>query len=353
MISSTRQPTVSIAIPTFNEEQHIEDIIGKFQCSDYPAIIEILVADGMSTDQTRSIVQKMAREDPRIRLVDNPERVQSAGLNKLISLARGELFLRADAHCEYSDDYVQKSVETVEKTGALNAGGPQRFVAANKFQAYVALAVDNIFGSGGAKYRDKVYAGFADTVFLGCYQTEVLKELGGFLTNNVTNEDAELNIRLQKEQDNAVYINPEIKVWYYPRKDFKSLFKQYFRYGKGRSLTVFRHSTSRSGRGITPFLAILLLIILCAVLLLTGNGYYVLHLMGGLLLLLALTVAGTVLKTGKTFEREIWRGSREDKPGPFARFFGVLTVVVTMNLAHFAGFGWQLVKVLFTGRKTW
>ncbi len=353
MMSSTRRPTVTIAIPTFNEEQHIEGVIKRFQGSGYPDIIEILVADGMSTDETRSIVQKMAQKDPRIQLIDNPERVQSAGLNKLISLAKGDLFLRADAHCDYSDDYVQKSVETVQKTGALNAGGPQRFVASNRFQAFVALAVENVFGSGGAKYRDKAYYGFADTVFLGCYQTPVLKELGGFLTNNVTNEDAELNIRLQKEQDDAVYINPDIKVWYYPRRDFLSLFKQYFRYGKGRSLTVFRHSASKSGRGITPFLVIFLLIAVFLVLLLTGNGYYLSYIIGGLLVVLALSVLATVIRTRKSFEPEIWRGEKEDMPRIAARFFGVLVVVVTMNVAHFAGFGWQLIKVLVTGKRSW
>ena len=352
MSSDQNLPSVTIAIPAYNEEDHIEGIIGKFQKASYPNIIEILVADGRSTDRTAEIVRSIAQDDPRVKLVDNPDRIQSAGLNRLISVAKGDLFLRADAHCDYADDYVEASVNASIESGALNVGGSQRFVATNRFQSYVALAVNSVLGSGGAKYRDESYEGYADTVFLGCYRTDVIKRLNGFLTGNVTNEDAELNIRLEKEQKNAVYISPDIQVWYYPRKDFTSLFKQYFKYGKGRCLTFFRHSAGSSLRGSTPFFTISLLLIIAVYLLATGNFLTLTLILASVLGIVLVTAVRTVHKNRESFHSTIWRGDPGKAPGWVSRVLGTTFVVITMNFAHFAGFGWQILRFL-AGKKSW
>lgn len=352
MSSDQNLPSVTIAIPAYNEEDHIEGIIGKFQKASYPNIIEILVADGRSTDRTAEIVRSIAQDDPRVKLVDNPDRIQSAGLNRLISIAKGDLFLRADAHCDYADDYVEASVKASLDSGALNVGGSQRFVATSRFQSYVALAVNSILGSGGAKYRDESYEGYADTVFLGCYRTDVLQKLEGFLTGNVTNEDAELNIRLEKEQKNAVYISPDIQVWYYPRKDFTSLFRQYFKYGKGRCLTFFRHSAGSSLRGSTPFFTITLLLFAAVYLLISGNLSTLVIFLAAVLATVLAVVALAVYKNRESFHKTIWRGEPDRAPGWPVRVLGTAFVVVTMNFAHFAGFGWQLLRFL-VGKRSW
>lgn len=352
MSSDRKLPSVTIAIPAYNEEDFIEDIVRNFQKANYPNIVEILVADGRSTDRTPEIVKSISRKDPRVKLIDNPDRIQAAGLNRLISVAKGDLFLRADAHCDYADDYVEASVNASIESGALNVGGSQRFVATNRFQAYVALAVNSILGSGGARYRDESYEGYADTVFLGCYRTEVIQRLRGFVANSVTNEDAELNIRLGKEQKNAVYISPDIRVWYYPRKDFTSLFRQYFRYGKGRCLTFFRHTPGSSLRGSTPFLTITILSIIVLSLLATGNFLFAGLFAAAVLLLVLAAVTRTVYKNRSRFYAEIWRGEPEHAPGWFSQVMGAAFVIITMNFAHFTGFGWQILRFM-AGKKSW
>ncbi len=79
------QPLVSIAMPAFNEARYIEACIASVQAQDYPKDrIEILVADGRSTDGTRDILARLAADDPRIRVIDNPARLQAAGLGLLV-----------------------------------------------------------------------------------------------------------------------------------------------------------------------------------------------------------------------------------------------------------------------------
>src|SRR5262245_36417354 len=117
-------PRVTIAMPAFNEEHYIEACIRSVQAQDYPRDrIEILVADGRSTDRTREILADLAAADPRIRMIDNPDRLQAPGLNRLVRECTGDILVRMDVHCEYAPDYVRRCVEVLERTGADNVGG--------------------------------------------------------------------------------------------------------------------------------------------------------------------------------------------------------------------------------------
>ena len=74
--------------------------------------------------------------------------------------------------------------------------------------------------------------------------------------SQVINEDAELNLRLNKKQANAIYVSSKIKVEYYPRKSCKSLFIQYFRYGRGRYLTFTKYPKNTPIRSRLPLVFI-------------------------------------------------------------------------------------------------
>src|SRR5256885_10750892 len=105
------QPRVTIAMPAFNEEHYIEACIASVQAQDYPReLIEILIADGRSTDRTREIIARLTADDPRIKLVDNPARLQAAGLGLLVKQSTGDVIVRMDVHAEYAPDYGRKCV---------------------------------------------------------------------------------------------------------------------------------------------------------------------------------------------------------------------------------------------------
>jgi len=348
----TSKPGVTVGIPVLNEEEHIERVVTGFLNTGYPNLVEILVADGGSTDRTQEIVQNLSSKDPRVKLVENREKFQSYALNKMIDLAEGEIFLRADGHCIYADDYLEKSVETLLNFNARNAGGSQRYVARNKVQAGVAMAVKSFLGNGGARYMDETYEGFADTVFLGCFWTKDLKELGGFSTSNITNEDSELNLRLGEKFGKSVFISSSVKSWYYPRDSYLKLFKQYFKYGRGRFITRNAHPKSTPLRGLTPFLFVLFLVGYIVADLTTGVTLY----SGYLLLLLALVL---IVEMGRTtqanrnlFGTEIWQGNGK-KPGIISRWFHSVISVVIMQIAHFSGFLYQILRRVILGKKGW
>lgn len=89
------RPTVTVYVPTFNEERNIEKKLNNILEQDY-AVDEILVID-CSTDRTSLIVQDYARRHPKIKLVSQPQRTGMARtLNDALSLGKTELLIKTD-----------------------------------------------------------------------------------------------------------------------------------------------------------------------------------------------------------------------------------------------------------------
>ena len=249
-------PFVTIAMPCLNEERFIAECLASVKQQDYPADrYEVLIADGGSTDQTRAIVGRLAAADPRIRLIENPDRIQAPGMNRMLRAARGEIIVRMDVHCEYADDYVRRCVEALERTGAENVGGAQRARAKTFFQKALCAALESPLGVGGAKYRGAEFEGFVDTVFLGAFRRRVFETVGLYDPHAITNEDAELNQRIIGA-GGKVFLSRDIVVHYYPRDSFSSLSKQYFKYGRGRARTLLKLRRFLSVRPAIPFLMV-------------------------------------------------------------------------------------------------
>ena len=317
-------------------------------------IVQICVADGGSTDRTREIVSQYSERDERVILVENPEKFQSFGLNKILKIAEGDLFLRADGHCIYAPDYIKESVRAMEKSDAVNVGGTQRYIAKNRIQAGVALSTKNFFGNGGAKYMDETFEGYSDTAFLGCFKTEILKKLGGFSEVNRTNEDAEINLRIRKEIGAKIYVSTDIKTWYYPRSSCVSLFKQYFRYGRGRQITNRIHKGDIPYRSKAPFYFISFMIVFCLL-----DFILIDKQLGAFYILLAITLLvffesiRFCFEKREYFEKEIWSGAKDRAPHPLTNSVFCFISLIVMNAGHFLGYGFQLIKNSLLGHKNW
>ncbi|MBI5070621.1 MAG: glycosyltransferase family 2 protein [Deltaproteobacteria bacterium] len=251
-------PTVTIVMPCLQEARYIEACLGSVRQQDYPADkLEILVTDGGSRDGTREIIARVAAEDPRVAMVDNPDRLQAPGMNAAIRRARGEVLVRMDVHCEYAPDYVRRCVEALDRTGADNVGGAQRPRAHTPFQRALCAALQSPLGVGNARYRSAGEEGFVDTVFLGAFRRRVFERVGLYDPGAATNEDAELNQRIIAA-GGRVFLSKEIVVHYYPRASFAALARQYYRYGQGRARTVAKHGRLLSVRPVLPAVALVL-----------------------------------------------------------------------------------------------
>ena len=248
---------ISILMPCYNEEGFISDAIESL-VDDYVKInAEILVLDGISTDYTREKINVLQKKGYPIRIIDNKKRLQNYGLNIGIKEAKGDIIIRADAHCLYPKDYVKMLVELLETKDAANVGGVMFPMGNNMVQKAIALAMRHPIGVGNASFHLGNFSGYVDTVFLGAFKKSLFDEIGVYDIKNDTNEDAELNLRILKV-GKKIYLDSSIRVKYYPRSTFTALIKQYYSYGVGRAYTVSKHRQFTSYRQILPVLLVIL-----------------------------------------------------------------------------------------------
>jgi len=252
-----RTPFVTIAVPCFNEERHIEAFLDDVFAQDYPQDqMEVLIGDGMSTDRTREILSRIIEKNPGVRMIDNPKRLQAAAMNQMIAAAKGDIIVRLDVHARYAKDFVRQCVTVLQETGAQNVGGPARPAAETWFQKAVCAALLSKLAVGNSSYRNLDAEGWVETVFPGAFPKEVFDVVGGFDPNAITNEDAELNQRIH-QAGGRVFLSQKIVVHYFPRDSYKGLATQYFKYGKGRARTMLKHGGLPTIRPMLPFFLVL------------------------------------------------------------------------------------------------
>lgn len=252
MNSSHPPPLVSIVLPCRNEQGYIQACLQSALNQEAPeGGLEIIIADGMSTDGTREYLDEMARQHPHIRVLDNPGRIVSTGLNTAIHASRGHIIIRMDAHTIYAPDYVRQCLAVMDETGAHNVGGPMRTTAATFMERAICAVFHSAFAVGGARSHQDDYEGYVDTVIYGCWKRNLFDRIGYFDEELVRNQDDEFNLRLTRA-GGKVYQSPRIRSWYHVRGSLGTLFRQYMQYGYWKTLVIRKHGSPASLRHLVP-----------------------------------------------------------------------------------------------------
>jgi len=272
--ASSEAPFVSAILVVRNEESNIGRILGQIFGQDYPSSrLEVIVVDGQSEDRTAEIASSFSVSNGKPILIRLSERGRSQGLNRGILAAKGEVIVRVDARTSIESDYISRCVETLEQTGADNVGGVQCPIAESHRQEAIGLALSHPFGVGNAQFRLGRKSGFVDTAYLGCFRREIFNRVGLFDEQAVViSEDSDINQRIRKA-GGAVYLNNQIKAYYYPREKLGDFLRLYYRYGGARAGNFLKHKTLTSWRQVIPPLFLLMLVSSGAISLV--NGHYV------------------------------------------------------------------------------
>ena len=251
-MNAPTHPLVSIVLPCRNEADNIIACVQSILAQEPPeGGFEVLVADGMSTDGTRELLDEIAANFPQIRVLNNPGRIVSTGLNAAIRAARGDIIIRMDAHTTYAPDYVQQCLGVMDETGADNVGGPMQTHAETFLEEVVRAVFHSPFAVGGARSHNASYEGWVDTVIYGCWRKSVFREVGGFDEELVRNQDDEHNLRMNRK-GYRVYQSPRIRSWYRVRGSLSALFRQYMQYGYWKILVIQKHRAPASWRHVVP-----------------------------------------------------------------------------------------------------
>lgn len=190
-------------------------------------------------DRTREIVAALAREDHRIRLVDNPGRIPARGLNRAIAESTGEVVARVDGHAELQPGYIRRCVLLLDQTNADDIGGTMAARGESPLGEAIACATMSPVGVGGARYRYSKRAQVTDTVWPGCYRRGALEGAGMYDGGLVIHEDYELNARIRSRGGRIVF-SPELSTTYWVRESWRALWRQYHRYGRAKGAVARR-----------------------------------------------------------------------------------------------------------------
>jgi succinoglycan biosynthesis protein ExoA len=240
-------------IPCLNEETHIRTVINRALNDDGSKTAPIYVVDGGSVDRTREIVAEASAKDGRVRLVDNPRRIQSAGVNLIVrDYSQGYRFLvRLDAHADYPPRFGSSLRKVAIDVAADSVVVPMRAVGDTCFQAAVAAAQNSRLSNGGSPHRIGGKSGFVDHGHHALFRIEAFAAAGGYNEQFVANEDAELDTRLTASGA-RIFMSAENEIAYYPRAAILALWRQYLRHGKGRSHTLQLHRRRPKLRQLLP-----------------------------------------------------------------------------------------------------
>jgi succinoglycan biosynthesis protein ExoA len=249
------QPVRSITViaPMLNEAAHIENLVADLAVQDFEGVVDLIVADGGSTDDSVSrLTAAAAREGIPLTVIDNPARWVSPGLNACIGRATGDLIVRMDCHTRYPADYLRLSATAAEETTAWNVGGVVIPAGRTPMERAVGCAMDSPFGGvhwtrhSGSSVRAEV-----DTVHCGAYRPEGFARAGLFDESLVRNQDDDLAFRL-RQAGGTIVLDPAIHSHYVPRGSLRGVFRQYFEYGFWKTILVHKHRQVISGRSLAP-----------------------------------------------------------------------------------------------------
>lgn len=329
-------PFVSVVMPVRNESEFIEECLQSICRNSYPReSLEILVLDGMSDDDTRRIVKRLARSDSRICLVENPRKTVSDAMNMGIKVARGQIIIRIDGHALVPKNFIAESVKSLcNHPEAWCAGGIIEIVNESHVGQAIAGALTSPVGVGNARFRLGSFEGYADTVAWGAYWRWVFDKIGFFDAELIRNQDDELNHRLV-QAGGKIWISSSVRSKYFPRMTFRKLGRQYFQYGFWRIRAIQKRGRPATLRQVIPLVFVSIWILLIA------GGFFwpsIWRILLGYAGIYGILLAAGVFDVHRRF------GFRAAGLAPL--------VFMTLHFCYGFGSLWGLVWFVFLGRKS-
>lgn len=231
-----------VVIPALNEEECILGSVDSL-LRQTAADFEIVVADGGSTDRTRALVATAMKRVPRLRLVENPGRLQSRAVNLVAQRAASNVkwLIRADAHTIYPPNFVEALLAAARQTDASSVVVPMRAIGESCFQRAAAAAQNSRLGNGGSLHRLGSGSQFVDHGHHALFELGHFRRVGGYDEAFSHNEDFELDHRI-RGAGGTIWLTAHAPVDYIPRRSPWMLARQYFLHGQGRARTVTKHA---------------------------------------------------------------------------------------------------------------
>jgi cellulose synthase/poly-beta-1,6-N-acetylglucosamine synthase-like glycosyltransferase len=236
--ADVREP-VSVLIAAFNEAKVIAETLRSLLGSDYAGKLEIVVVDDGSTDDTAAEVERVAKLDPRVRLLQQENRGKAPALQRALGAAHHGIAVFIDADTQCQSNTISRLVEPFAdpETGAVSGhakvGNLRTFIAQCQALEYTC----------GFNLDRRAYDRWnCITVVPGAISAirrEAIDRVGGLSLETLA-EDTDLTLSLHKDRQRIVYV-PGAIAWTEAPETFATLARQRFRWAYGTLQCLWKH----------------------------------------------------------------------------------------------------------------
>jgi cellulose synthase/poly-beta-1,6-N-acetylglucosamine synthase-like glycosyltransferase len=236
-------PTVSIIIPTFNEEKVIEKKLKNCLELYYPKDkIEIIIVDS-SMDKTPNIVEDYIQKNKNnicdITLIrEHKRKGKASAINNGIKYAKGEIIIITDANAFLEKSFLMELVKhfTKENIGAIEG----RYLLYT-YQNYSTISEESLFRrfENWLKEKESLIDSTVGIVGeLSAFRKKILTNMA--FDEKMIAEDFEISIRLRKNGYKIIH-EPNAVVWEYAPSNLKDEIVQKKRRAIGTIQALFKH----------------------------------------------------------------------------------------------------------------
>lgn len=234
-------PPVSVIVPCYNEGDHARETLSYALALDYPEFEVIAVNDG-STDDTRAILDEMAAQHSRLRVIhQSPNQGKAVGLNTALLFARYEYLLCIDGDAildPYAAKWLMRHFIGSPRVGAVT-GNPRirnRSTLLGRLQVGEFTAIIGLIKRAQRTYGRLFTVSGVLTAFR---RTAVLR--AGLWSEDMLTEDIDISWKIQLKHWN-VRFEPRALVWILMPETLRGLWKQRLRWAKGGTQALWRNA---------------------------------------------------------------------------------------------------------------
>lgn len=225
-------PLVSILVPCYNEEKHIEETVGYLLQTNYPNFEIIAVNDG-SSDKTGEILKKLEEKYRELRVIEfKKNQGKAMGLNAAAMVSNGEYLVCIDGDSILDPDAITWIVHhflTGPRVGAVT-GNPRirnRSSLLGKIQIGEFSAI-----VGMIKRAQRVYGRiFTVSGVIAAFRKSAVHKVGYWHTDMVT-EDIDISWRLELNHWD-IRFEPNALCWMLVPETINGLWRQRLRWAQG------------------------------------------------------------------------------------------------------------------------
>jgi peptidoglycan-N-acetylglucosamine deacetylase len=232
------KPQVTVLIPAFNEEAAIVQTIKAALACDYPKL-EILVMDDGSTDHTPELVRANFGDDPRVRMISQPNRGKPAALNHGLAEATGEVIISIDGDTIVDPEAIPRLVRHFADPRVGAVAGNVKVLNRNRWltrwQALEYITSQNL----EKRAFDLLNCIPVVPGAVGAWRTTLLRANNGFSGDTVA-EDTDLTLTIRRDGWKILYDEDAIGRTEVP-ETVEALIRQRFRWTFGTLQAVWKH----------------------------------------------------------------------------------------------------------------